>query len=668
SMMNNRWKKAKNIIRISNSLGGVAKASADEEEFIIKEKALKLQSAVRDGDERLVKVIVERSPKDIIEIIQMPVGNAGSAIHVSAAAGQDRILKMLLNETNNNFGLTVNCAFFGGDPRLNIGAGADFELKMAPIHFAAYHNRATTVTMLLSHGENPDHQDSWLRTAAHIAAAQGHDHILRLIVAAKGNINIQDLDGRPPLHLACLGARSATVSCLLEIGADANLINHNGITTLHLAAMYGLQRTADLLLQRGADINAKTKNGDTPLMMGLKSEWNKKSSEKVLRFSKLMVFKQADINIPNMDNEYPIHIVAERDYRTLMQSFLQRNPRINVQNHLGETCLHIALRHKYVVMARMIIAYRDVLLNIQDNKGDTPLHIAASDGNTEIVKLLLKHNARADLLNADQNSTLHVAVKSGNNGMVEAILNAEVDKDLFDKDGRAALHIAIIQKHQAISRKLIERGASVNLPTKPNESTPLHLAASKGLHNVIVNLCAKGADVNMKDKRGSLPIHRACMFGHVEAVSALLTRNSNINTKMGRAGSTPLFIAIEKNDTPIVRLLLANGANANIQGVYEGPLHKAVKVKNIDIVSALVDHRADINATGCFDQTPLHCAAGSNELDIVDIIMEHGGDLEAKDCNDKTPLDIAKEAETEDMIFLLRGRLNIKTKFDEAAE
>ena len=75
---------------------------------------------------------------------------------------------------------------------------------------------------------------------------------------------------------------------------------------------------------------------------------------------------------------------------------------------------------------------------------------------------------------------------------------------------------------------------------------------------------------------------------------------------------------------------------------YSTPLHCAVWKGNLEVVRALLDAGADVNALNQNDHwgnTPLHAAAHANHTAIAQLLIQRGASLEARDANGRTPLD-----------------------------
>lgn len=82
-------------------------------------------------------------------------------------------------------------------------------------------------------------------------------------------------------------------------------------------------------------------------------------------------------------------------------------------------------------------------------------------------------------------------------------------------------------------------------------------------------LLSKGANANQQDDAGNTPMLQAVDAGFAEGVRRLLTARANVNLS-NRSGETPLIRAVQKRDVAMVRLLLANGADADRKDVIAG--------------------------------------------------------------------------------------------------
>jgi ankyrin repeat protein len=75
-------------------------------------------------------------------------------------------------------------------------------------------------------------------------------------------------------------------------------------------------------------------------------------------------------------------------------------------------------------------------------------------------------------------------------------------------------------------------------------------------------LLARGARPDLQDNQGDSPLIAAARIGWAEGAEILLDRRANVNLANSR-GETALIFAVQRRDLPMVRLLMASGADPN---------------------------------------------------------------------------------------------------------
>lgn len=120
-------------------------------------------------------------------------------------------------------------------------------------------------------------------------------------------------------------------------------------------------------------------------------------------------------------------------------------------------------------------------------------------------------------------------------------------------------------------------------------------------------------------------------------------------------GRTALSVCSRGGLFDAVTLLLAHHANANLAtfGQERTPLHYAAANGHVDIVNALLEADAKVNARDDGLSTPLHEAAKSGSVGCVLALIQHNAQLDAGDCHGKSPADYAAN---QDVKFLVEGR------------
>jgi len=167
---------------------------------------LTLLAAIVDDNSAAVKTLLLRDPALATRLISKPklyrskifhwVYTGDTALHLAAAGYRVEIAELLLGA--------------GADPNA-IGN----HRRSSPLHYAA---------------------DGYLSGPAWDPTRQVK--MIRHLLGAGAELNIQDKNGATPLHRAVRTRCAAAVRCLLEAGADTALKNKPGSSAFHLAVQH----------------------------------------------------------------------------------------------------------------------------------------------------------------------------------------------------------------------------------------------------------------------------------------------------------------------------------------------------------------------------------------------------------------------------------------------
>jgi hypothetical protein len=90
--------------------------------------------------------------------------------------------------------------------------------------------------------------------------------------------------------------------------------------------------------------------------------------------------------------------------------------------------------------------------------------------------------------------------------------------------------------------------------------TGLHLVVARSDALWVRFLLQRGADPNIRNKKGIAPLQLATALGFVEGAEALIDGGANVNVA-DQTGETPLIAAVHARNVALVRLLLGKGAD-----------------------------------------------------------------------------------------------------------
>lgn len=204
-----------------------------------------------------------------------------------------------------------------------------------------------------------------------------------------------------------------------------------------------------------------------------------------------------------------------------------------------------------------------------------------------------------------------------------------------------ALHKAVLKNDGVLVKTLLAQGVSAE-QRDGKERTPIFRAAHRGYDEIIRILLDANADPNAVDKWGNTPLFEAAQQGHVISVDLLITSGAIVDIK-NKHTETPLYTAVRNNHALVAKQFLGKNADPNVwvEGKTFAPLHYAAMRGDIDLLDALIDAGAQVNARGELGATPLHMAAAHGSLSAVELLLANGANVNAQTDKGTTPLHYA---------------------------
>jgi ankyrin repeat protein/nucleoside phosphorylase len=255
-----------------------------------------------------------------------------------------------------------------------------------PLSRAAANGHEAIVKLLLATDEvDPDYKDVYGRTPLSYAAENGKEAIVKLLLATnRVDPNSKDNDGRPLLLRAVRWGNEAIVKLLLTtVQVDPNCKDRGGQTPLSGAAAWGNEAIVKLLLATGqVDPDAKDTHGQTPLSHAAANGYGA-----IVKL--LLATDQVDPDSKDKNGWTPLSGAAYNGREVIVKLLLatgQVDP--DTRNVLGKTPLSHAAANGNEAIVKLLLATRQVNPDSKDNNGRTPLSYAAAKGHVAIVKLL----------------------------------------------------------------------------------------------------------------------------------------------------------------------------------------------------------------------------------------------------------------------------------------
>jgi ankyrin repeat protein len=192
-----------------------------------------------------------------------------------------------------------------------------------------------------------------------------------------------------------------------------------------------------------------------------------------------------------------------------------------------------------------------------------------------------------------------------------------------------AFYAAIRANDLVELRSLVAKGADVNVADPRGGSTPLMYAAAFGSVEAMTYLLDRNARVNAANASGATALMWAAT--DIDKVKLLLARGADAKAASER-GRTALFLAARSDGTaPIVKMLIAAGADVNaVDAASMSILHAAAAGNDTETIQLLVDAGTNVNAVDFAGFTPLIHAASNRNIDAVRLLISKGADVNAR--------------------------------------
>jgi ankyrin repeat protein len=269
--------------------------------------------------------------------------------------------------------------------------------------------------------------------------------------------------------------------------------------------------------------------------------------------------------------------------------------------------------------------------------------------------ILLAVPVSADELLAD-------VVEAGDREAALAMIADGADVSAAQSDHTTALHWAAYHGAAELAAALLDAGAN---PDVVNDfgSMPLIEAVNVLDAELVGLLLARGADPNAANGDGETVLMTAVRAGDADLVKTLLDHGADVNAKERWRGQTALMWAADEADAEIMRLLLDAGAAPDVRAAWNDwerqvtsepraqyrptggmtALLYAARAGCVDCVAALLDAGADVNLPNPDGVTPLMTAIDNGGFDAAMLLLERGANPHVWDWWGRTALYIAAD-------------------------
>lgn len=249
----------------------------------------------------------------------------------------------------------------------------------------------------------------------HYAAYRGYHHFLNTLELPKHYWSEPNQEGLTCLHLAATQGHEHTVSVLLSKGADLEKNNKLGQPPVFTAALMPLKSDPRLIAKK----------------------------ENIIRH--LLKHAPGLISHQDNNKDTLFHLLATYGFNQLMQELLEQQSHselIATPNNTHQYPIHNAILNNHIQIIRMLLKTKHVAA-LNDANGQVALHYAAAYGTQETVKLCHQATDTINVLDNLHRTPIMLAVQNKNKSAIDYLLHHHANVNSLDKNGHSILHYAI---------------------------------------------------------------------------------------------------------------------------------------------------------------------------------------------------------------------------------
>lgn len=563
--------------------------------------------------------------------------------------------------------------------KLLIDAGAEINARDqdgdTPLHLAT-HSRSCT-ELLLKHGANPNLTDadeltpllsattntkkdkepdleSLVRasdirkinangqTALHLAAANGLERTVQLLLRARANTAMGDKNKNTPLLLAVKHHQWSVVP-LLTIPPSINSWDEDGMSPLHLiassiprepATWQDIAAIVGPFCERGVSRTTRERSGATPLILAIKT-------------------------LPEDGLPVVEALLAQKQDRKASRNC------VNHEDHKNQDALSYAVTMRKPIFVDALLK-NGATFKFQDwIPGSSQLQPTV-EADKQILKLFAQYEwmkRAGSLRRRPSNPVAEVSSFSTTLPIkdLEHMISMGLDVNALPRSALGVSLLCAVLRHITLQPPMpldyvleilcvvLNAGANPNacIPRSSPSASASKQSPILTQHplcflleqypevalDIVTLLLAKGAQLTIASEfsNGRLPLHSAVMANRFDVVQEFLLYGAEVNS-VDQHGRAPLYIAAERGDWEILNSLLRHGAKMDMADAEKNtPLHAAAVGGSEKIVASLLREGAKANVKNAKGLTPIACVAEDLPEDEKSVIVAMLKEVEEKE-------------------------------------
>jgi ankyrin repeat protein/serine/threonine protein kinase len=447
---------------------------------------------------------------------------------------------------NQNHKIEVLCRLINCGAKFNLD---EIDGKAALFH-AAKEDYANVVFKLKSQGLDLNITDDEGKTAVFYANQNHCLDVLCELIYCDAKCNLDEIDGKAALFHAAKEGYADVVSELEYQGLDLNITDDEGKTAVFYANQNHNMDALCCLISCDAKCNLDEIDGKAALFHA-----GKNNLGNIVEF---LHSEGLDLDITDDEGKNAVFHANQNNNMYALRDLINCDAEANLDEIDGKAALFYAAKNNYAGVVSHLKS-QGFDLNITDDEGKTAVFYANNNHDKDVLCYLIMWNAKFNLDEIDGKAALFHSAKNNRRRVVAHLESQGQDLGIIDDEGKTAVFYANQNCSLHSLCELIECDAKFNLDEIDGKAALFH-AAKMGMQHVVKPLYNAGLDLNVTDNEGKTVV----FYCNKDFLDAMIAVGEVLVNARDAYGRTPLFYALQDDDTTKARHLIEKGGNLQL--------------------------------------------------------------------------------------------------------